>query len=388
MNRLAILALAAATLCGLPAAAQTGVETAAVAAAAGTATAAAAPVLPPLDLDATPMALGGKLANPLVWANWKTRFVTEQGRVVDTGNGMISHSEGQGYGMLLAVAANDRPAFERIWAWTRANLLVRDDELIAWRFDPDKRPGVADMNNASDGDILTAWALTEAAEFWADASYRVAGRRIAVEVARKVVIYKTAHGSLILPGATGYSAREQQGAPVLNLSYYIYPAFARLKIVAPEIDWTGMSDSGLDLLKSVKTGAAGLPPEWVEVRGAGVAPAKGFGATFGYNAIRIPLYMAWAGVGEREHYAPFAALWGAKGRGQMAVIDTATGAAVAPMAEEGYRSIMALTACVTAGTHFPAETMNTATNENYYPATLRAFVLIAARMRYPSCVDN
>ena len=30
------------------------------------------------------------------------------GRVVDTGNGLISHSEGQGYGMLLAVAAGDR----------------------------------------------------------------------------------------------------------------------------------------------------------------------------------------------------------------------------------------------------------------------------------------
>ena len=386
MSRIATLALATAAVCG-SAFAQTKPEPAAFAVPAKAAVAAATPALPPLDLDATPMALGGKLANPAMWANWKIRFLTDQGRVIDTGNGMISHSEGQGYGMLLAVAANDRPSFERIWAWTRANLLVRNDELMAWRFDPDKRPGVADMNNASDGDILVAWALTEAAEFWADASYKVAGRRIAVEVARKVVIYKTAHGSLILPGVTGYTAKEQQGAPVLNLSYYIYPAFARLKIVAPEIDWTGMSDSGLDLLRSVKT-PAGLPPEWVEVRGADVAPAKGFGATFGYNAIRIPLYMAWAGIGEREHYAPFSTLWGAKGRGQMAVIDTATGTAVAPMAEEGYRSIMALTACVTAGTHFPAETMNIATNENYYPATLRAFVLIAAQMRYPSCVKN
>lgn len=342
---------------------------------------------PPLDLDATPMPLGGKLNNPALWAAWKARFLSEQGRVIDTANGGISHSEGQGYGMLLAVAANDRPAFDRIWGWARANLMVRNDELMAWRFDPDKRPGVADTNNASDGDLLAAWALAEAAEFWADYSYRVAGRRVAVEVARKAMLYKTAHGTLILPGVVGYSASERQGAPVLNLSYYIYPAFSRLKIVAPEIDWAGMVDSGLDLLGAARLGPLALPPEWVEVRGKEVLPARGFGATFGYNAIRIPLYMAWAGVGEREHYAPFAQLWGAA-HGRMAVIDTATGASVEAMGEPGYGAVAALTACVVAGAHFPPEAQSFAANENYYPATLRALALLAAQMRYPSCVKN
>ena len=360
-------------------------ETAALAAPAAIA---AAPALPPLDLDATPIPLGGKLANPALWAAWKARFLTDQGRVVDTANGMVSHSEGQGYGLLLAVAANDRPAFERIWAWSRANLMVRNDELQAWRFDPDKRPGVADLNNASDGDILAAWALTEAAEFWADASYRVAGRRIAVEVARKVMIYKTPLGTLILPGVAGYAAKDAQSGPVINLSYYIFPAFSRLRIVAPEIDWAGMVDSGLELLGKAKSGKSGLPPEWLEVKGKDVGPAQGYNATFGYNAIRIPLYMAWAGVGERDHYAPFAALWGGKGRVAMGVIDVATGATIAPMNEDGYRAIAALTACVTAGAHFPPELQSAAPAENYYPATLRILALIAAQMRYPSCVKN
>jgi endoglucanase len=53
--------------------------------------------------------------------------VTEAGRVVDTAKGLISHSEGQGYGLLLAVAAGDRSTFDRIWGWTRANLAVRKD---------------------------------------------------------------------------------------------------------------------------------------------------------------------------------------------------------------------------------------------------------------------
>ena len=109
------------------------------------------------------MPLGGALRAPSAWQAYKARFVTDQGRVVDTGNNEISHSEGQGYGMLIAVAAGDRATFDRIWGWTRANLMVRDDELIAWRWEPRKRPGVADMNDASDGDILVAWALAEAA---------------------------------------------------------------------------------------------------------------------------------------------------------------------------------------------------------------------------------
>ncbi len=80
------------------------------------------------------IAFAGSLAGQDGWRAYRERFVTPQGRVVDTGNGGISHSEGQGYGMLLAVAADDRATFERIWTWTRANLMVRDDQLLAWRW--------------------------------------------------------------------------------------------------------------------------------------------------------------------------------------------------------------------------------------------------------------
>ena len=78
---------------------------------------------------ATPK-LAGVLAQDPIWKSYKSRFVTEAGRVIDTANGQISHSEGQGYGMLLAVAALDRNAFDRICGWTRANLMVRDDQLL------------------------------------------------------------------------------------------------------------------------------------------------------------------------------------------------------------------------------------------------------------------
>lgn len=175
---------------------------------------------------------------------------------------------------------------------------------------------------------------------------------------------------------------------MLNLSYYIYPAFSRLHIVAPEIDWAGLTDSGLDLLKATFSTPAGLPPEWVEVKGRQVTAAASFPATFGYNAIRIPLYMAWAGVGEREHYSPFHKLWSEKLQGQMAVIDTHTGASVEMMTETGYRLIAALTACVLTGAKLPPDARSVIAGENYYPATLRALTLVATQMRFPSCAQG
>ncbi len=77
--------------------------------------------------------------------------------MIDRTNGGVSHSESQGYGMLLAVAANDRAAFEAIWAWTQAHLYVRGDNLASWKWDPAATPHVADPNNATDGDLLIAW---------------------------------------------------------------------------------------------------------------------------------------------------------------------------------------------------------------------------------------
>jgi hypothetical protein len=71
----------------------------------------------------------------------------------------ISHSEGQGYGMLLAYLADNPADFEQIWYFTRTELLLRDDGLAVWKWDPAVTPHVTDTNNASDGDLLIAYAL-------------------------------------------------------------------------------------------------------------------------------------------------------------------------------------------------------------------------------------
>ena len=336
-----------------------------------------------LELDSRELALGGALRKPELWAAYKTRFVTDSGRIVDTANGGVSHSEGQGYGMLFAVAANDRLAFDRIWGWTRANLMVRDDQLIAWRWEPNARPAVADMNDAADGDILVAWALTEAAEYWSDVSYRTAARRIAVEVGRKLLLLGGKDGPLLLPAVAGFSREDRPDGPVLNLSYWVFPAFARLAKVAPEVDWNGLTLSGLTLLKTARFSALNLPADWYSAREGAAAPAAGFAPAFSYNAIRIPLYMAMAGVGDRVHYAPFVALW-SKDQG-VGAVELGKDSQFRPFAEIGYRLVADLTLCAAQNTPLPGDFYALRQNENYYPATLQMLAVIAAQSRYGSC---
>ncbi|AWN41777.1 glycosyl hydrolase family 8 [Methylobacterium durans] len=334
-----------------------------------------------------PSSLFNALGNAPAWLTYKARFVTDQGRVVDTGNGQISHSEGQGYGMLLAVAAGDRDAFQRIWNWTRANLMVRDDSLLAWRWEPDKRPGVADTNNATDGDILVAWALVEAADAWSDMSYRVAARRLAVDIGRRTILFKTASQPL-LPGMSGFSAEDRADGPVANLSYWIFPAFPRLATVAGEIDWSSVTRSGLDLLTKAQFGPAKLPTEWISMRDAAPKPAAGFPAVFSYNAIRIPLYLAWAGITDQRFHAAFSQSWSARERSGLPVINTSDGQTIEWMQEPGYDALSALEACAISGEAVPSSFMTPARTENYYPATLHLLALVAAQMRFKACLGR
>src|SRR5262249_45176384 len=84
-----------------------------------------------------------------LWASYKSLFVSADGRVVDTGNGRISHSEGQGYGMLLAESNADQATFSQIWNWTTQHLSRSEDHLFAWRWRPFFNGGaIYDYNNS------------------------------------------------------------------------------------------------------------------------------------------------------------------------------------------------------------------------------------------------
>jgi endoglucanase len=240
------------------------------------------------------------------WDDYKARFVATAGRVVDTGNGRISHSEGQGWGMLLAEAVGDRATFDRIWRWTGRMLGREGTALHPWKWVPETDSAVPDPNNASDGDLLIAWALERAGRRWSEPAYTEAARRIATEIRSRLIV-RTGGRTVLLPGTVGF--RRDDGT-IVNLSYYVFPAFAALDRLVPAPEWRRLRQDGLDLVDDARFGRWGLPPDWLRVAGNGrIEPAPEWPARFGYDAIRVPLYLVWGGFGTPERLAAFRAFW-------------------------------------------------------------------------------
>lgn len=310
------------------------------------------------------------------WNSYTQRFVSG-GRVIDTGNGNISHSEGQGYGLLFAAAAGDAARFEAIWSWTRANLRVRGDRLFAWSWtDAPLKGPIPDFNNATDGDVLIAWALLRAADRWNAASYRMEARAIMADIRRQTVVVENGHFWL-LPGANGF----RNGGTVLNPSYYVFPALAAFTKEDPEGRWEDVAASGRRLIEAARFDDSGLPPDWLMVSRDGVlAPAPNLSFAFGYDAIRVPLYLAWVGASARELH-DFLRHFGPKGASFPPVVDLGTGARAAYPAPAGFRAVADLVRA-RAGATLPRGCRPDATDKDYYSATLGLLsVLAAAEMR-------
>lgn len=317
------------------------------------------------------------------WQAYATRFMAPEGRIRDNGNGDVSHSEGQGYGLLLAAKTGDADRFEILWRWTAKTLMVRPDGLAAWKWDP-KTQAVADTNNATDGDILIAWALAEAAKRFNRSDYRSAAERIARAVGTSAV---RPHGtSLILaPGLQGFAAGEQLDGPVVNLSYWVFPGFAALQDLAPEVDWTGLRRNGLALIEASRFGSFGLPTDWESLAAPRPRPAASFPAAFGYNAIRIPLYLAMDGAPDtRRMLRRFAGAW-TQTASTTSLVDSKEAAVTLPIKEPGYDLVLALARCVAGGQAIPPEMINRR-SDFYYPETLRLLSVVAIAERFPACL--
>jgi endoglucanase len=322
------------------------------------------------------------MITPEAWNAYKTAFLDASGRIVDTGNGGISHSEGQGYGLLLAYLAASPSDFEQIWYFTRTELLIRDDGLAAWSWNPATTPHVDDINDASDGDLLIAYALARAGAAWGRADYTQAATKIARALLDKVIV-RSGGRTLLMPGASGFSAADRADGPVVNPSYWVFEAFPVLNALAPSEKWQQLTDDGVALLQQTQFGSRGLPADWVSLQRQ-PKPAAGFPAEFGYNAIRIPLYLIRGGINDEVLL----------GRLQQGMTDP-TGALVlqnlandtpkATLSEPGYRIINHIMACILAGVEIPAAIRQFAPTL-YYPSTLHLLGLSYIAEMHPECL--
>ncbi|MBP2486890.1 glycosyl hydrolase family 8 [Rhizobium leguminosarum] len=329
----------------------------------------------------TPAVAQQAMINAGAWSAYKAKFLDATGRIVDNGNGNISHSEGQGYGMLLAYLAASPADFEQIWYFTRTELLLRDDGLAVWKWDPNVKPHVTDTNNASDGDMLIAYALALAGTAWKREDYILAASRMAQALLAETVV-RSAGRTLLLPGSEGFTGTDRDDGPVVNPSYWIYEAIPVMAALAPSDAWKQLSDDGVALLKTMQFGPRKLPAEWVSLSGQ-PQPAQGFDAEFAYNAIRIPLYLVRGGVTDKALLTRLQQ--GMSKDGVPATIDLTTGRPKTVLPDPGYRIVNDVVACVLDGTKLPGSALQFAP-ALYYPSTLQLLGLAYIGEKHPECL--
>lgn len=338
---------------------------------------------------ATAMFFGGGFGNmaraagvpAAEWEAYKQKFLDGSGRILDNGNDNISHSEGQGYGLILAYLANDPAAFEQVWSFTRTELLLRDDGLAVWKWDPNAKPHVIDTNNASDGDLLIAYGLSLGGAAWNRTDYTAAAKGIARTLLKSAVIDHDGR-TVLLPGLEGFGSEDREDGPIINPSYWVYEALPIMNMLAPSSRWQRLADDGKALLRAMQFGPRRLPADWVSIAQK-PKPAEGFAPEYGYNAVRIPLYLTRAGVTDRSlltWLAEATTVSGATG-----TFDVSTGKVKDTLSDPGYRLVNHMVACVVDGTKLPDD-VRRFEPVLYYPSTLQLLGLAFIAEKHPECL--
>lgn len=240
-----------------------------------------------------------------IYQEWNQTYVIKQAdqAYVKTTNSQeedVVLSEGQGYGMVIAVdAAKQGEAsqadFEALYQYYLAQRLP-DSQLMSWRQTVRDGQVTKEANNATDGDLYIAYALIEAAQVWPDRAedYRNQARALLEDILR--YNYNETTGVLTV----GNWADSQ--SPFYNLmrtSDTLPQQFEAFYELTQNQQWLAIKDRMLDKLIQVSDESkTGLLPDFIWVDGDQVRVAEantvesendGF---YSYNACRLPYNLA------------------------------------------------------------------------------------------------
>lgn len=249
---------------------------------------------------------------PLIWEGWKARFV-ENGLVGGNTPGQTTKSyisEGQSYGMLLAVWMGDQAAFNTIWDATETQFWNKGSgKYYPWNIT------TFDANYAGDADIDIAGALIFASALvdsgkWSN--YKSGGYK-----AKAKIVLQSVMDNFIDKGSN-YRINSWPGAGdgIRNPSYHMpnwYPIF---KEFAAEngmaaFDWDKAASGAFDLIEAQPSSKLGMARNFSN--GSGGSPGGGTSSPnnydMGFDAIRVPFRMALAAQWYPKKF-PRAVAWG------------------------------------------------------------------------------
>lgn len=229
------------------------------------------------------------------WNNFRNKFVSDSGRVIDSSvPQQVTTSEGQSYGLMFALIANDRATFDLILRWTEANLANGDltNQLPAWQWGKraDDSWGVLDNNAATDADLWIAYALGEAGRLWGNPKYTALAELLAARILREETAVIPGLGLALLPGPAGFHPDETTWR--LNPSYLPMQIMRRFAVIYPDSGWNKIAETSLEII--VRSAPLGFVPEWIDYQaGKRFLADNSAHSGVGFNSIRVYL---WAGM--------------------------------------------------------------------------------------------
>jgi endoglucanase len=217
------------------------------------------------------------------------RYAAPDGRVIRYDQGSDTVSEGQGYGLLLAVATHDASRFASIWNWTKDNL-QEPDGLFDYRW---ANGAVVGNGPATDADLDTAWALVLGARRFHKPAYLQDGLVVAKGILANETVVAGGHIELV----GGPWARN---APYpVDPSYFSPEAMAALAAASGNHVWTNLEANSEQLVRDLQGNGftRSLPPDWALLSTSGTIrasppPAGGGPAAYGLDAERVPVWYA------------------------------------------------------------------------------------------------
>ena len=317
------------------------------------------------------------------WSDYTGKFLKSDGSVVDNSNENISHSEGQGYGMTLAVYADKQADFDKIWGFANDKLRIRDDKLFNWKFDPNTKERTDESKvDAADGDIFIAYGLILAYEKWGDQKYLDAALPIIQDIHDLLIKDINGH-TYLTPGTYGFSEEFRPDGPVINLSYWIFEAFPVFNKYVKSERWNDLLRGGMHYVYESRFGKTQMPVDTVSIAGE-LKPGYGFPPEFAFSTVRVPLYLVRYGVGNDPFLAEFIEK-STDADGNMIVYDVMTDELKYTLPNRGYRLIAQMPACVKDGRVIDKQEQEFEA-DYYYPASLHLFGLSYLRQAHPECL--
>lgn len=236
------------------------------------------------------------------WVQYKSKFINQDGRVIDYSQNNITTSEGQSYAMLRAVWMDDKQTFDTVWNWTTTNMRRETDALFGWKWGKlkDTTYGFLENggeNSAADANSDIALALILAGKRWQEKSYTDQA---------KVILHDHWEVETATVSGKNYQLAgnwaQDENRIIVNPSYFSPYSWEIFAQVDKEHDWKSLISPAYALLNDSGTApldkqtGIGLPPDWVAINkvdgNLSATNLPDLDTDYSYDALRTPWRVA------------------------------------------------------------------------------------------------